>query len=240
MTDEEHRAQKAKWQRKYRATHPEEEKRYRATHKTKCAAGQKRYRVAHPELMAKRAAEQKRYREAHPELKVMRTMHPEKSAAYRASHKEKIAAYQKVYRVGYNAAHSGKEYRVAHPGKKRVLSEKEKEAKRVFLRAWQKRNRLKKNLVDARRRAESMVNTLVGELLTEAQWHEILDRYGFRCAYCGRKLEYGVPGSVPTMDHVIPLSKGGGHSKGNIVPACGRCNSAKRDKTLEQWTGLRI
>jgi len=46
-----------------------------------------------------------------------------------------------------------------------------------------------------------------------------------RCHYCTmeRKL---------TLDHVIPLSKGGQHTKANVVPACGPCNSKKRDRIL--------
>ena len=36
----------------------------------------------------------------------------------------------------------------------------------------------------------------------------------------------------PTRDHVIPISKGGNNTKENIVPACGSCNSKKKDKIL--------
>jgi 5-methylcytosine-specific restriction endonuclease McrA len=34
-----------------------------------------------------------------------------------------------------------------------------------------------------------------------------------------------------TLDHVIPRSKGGSHSWNNIVTACEKCNSRKRDRT---------
>jgi 5-methylcytosine-specific restriction endonuclease McrA len=56
--------------------------------------------------------------------------------------------------------------------------------------------------------------------LTAAQWRAIKTAYGQRCAYCHRRRKL-------TMDHVVPLSKGGSHTASNVVPACGPCNSAK-------------
>ncbi|WP_203620386.1 HNH endonuclease [Streptomyces sp. SID8499] len=38
-----------------------------------------------------------------------------------------------------------------------------------------------------------------------------------------------------TVDHVIPLSRGGQHAEGNLVPACKSCNSSKGDKLLIEW-----
>ena len=46
------------------------------------------------------------------------------------------------------------------------------------------------------------------------------------CHYCERKF----PPAKLTMDHVVPLARGGTSSPGNIVPACPDCN---RDKKLE-------
>ena len=56
--------------------------------------------------------------------------------------------------------------------------------------------------------------------LTNQEWDEILRKHNFRCAYCGLK------GNM-TIDHVIPISKGGQHLVNNIVPACVECNSRK-------------
>ena len=44
------------------------------------------------------------------------------------------------------------------------------------------------------------------------------------CHYCGRKF----PPSELTMDHVVPLSRGGRSTKGNIVPCCKNCNNGKK------------
>ncbi|MCB1250226.1 MAG: HNH endonuclease [Acidimicrobiales bacterium] len=53
-------------------------------------------------------------------------------------------------------------------------------------------------------------------------------RDGGRCQYCGRRAE--------SIDHVVPRSRGGAHSWDNVVAACRRCNSAKRDRLLEETT----
>jgi 5-methylcytosine-specific restriction endonuclease McrA len=62
--------------------------------------------------------------------------------------------------------------------------------------------------------------------LTRKQWEAILDVYQGKCAYCGT-------GGRMTMDHVIPISKGGHHSASNIVSCCVTCNSTKVDKIID-------
>jgi 5-methylcytosine-specific restriction endonuclease McrA len=64
-----------------------------------------------------------------------------------------------------------------------------------------------------------------GDDLTFEQWQEILEKYDHRCAYCG------VP-DARTMDHVVPVIKGGLHTSSNVVPACRKCNSSKGSKML--------
>lgn len=63
----------------------------------------------------------------------------------------------------------------------------------------------------------------VTDRLTVEQWREILARHKNKCHYCG------VTSDCLTVDHVIPLSKGGSHTAENIVPACQSCNSRKKD-----------
>ncbi len=58
----------------------------------------------------------------------------------------------------------------------------------------------------------------------------LMHRDRFRCAYCGGKAE--------TIDHVVPRSRGGGHSWENCVACCAPCNHRKADKLLSElgWT----
>jgi 5-methylcytosine-specific restriction endonuclease McrA len=51
------------------------------------------------------------------------------------------------------------------------------------------------------------------------------------CYYCGRR----VPASELTMDHKIPLSRGGTSDKSNIVPACKECNNKKKYLLPWEW-----
>ncbi|HSJ63320.1 MAG TPA: HNH endonuclease [Gemmatimonadaceae bacterium] len=46
-----------------------------------------------------------------------------------------------------------------------------------------------------------------------------------RCVYCGTALDLG----TATLDHVQPLARGGAHTPGNVVAACGPCNRRKGD-----------
>ena len=56
-----------------------------------------------------------------------------------------------------------------------------------------------------------------------AQWK----RQGRRCAYC--------PSLADTIDHVIPLVRGGTNYEGNLVPACRRCNGSKGGRLVVEW-----
>jgi 5-methylcytosine-specific restriction endonuclease McrA len=46
------------------------------------------------------------------------------------------------------------------------------------------------------------------------------------CHYCGTQ----VGAKALTMDHLVPLIRGGRSTKGNCVPACKACNDAKRHR----------
>ncbi len=49
--------------------------------------------------------------------------------------------------------------------------------------------------------------------------------------YCGKT----VPPKELTLDHLLPLARGGRSSKGNCVPACKDCNNRKRDLLPLEW-----
>ena len=59
----------------------------------------------------------------------------------------------------------------------------------------------------------------------------VFARDGGRCQYCGARAE--------SIDHVHPRSRGGGHTWENVVAACRRCNSLKRDRLLGE-TSMRL
>ncbi len=59
----------------------------------------------------------------------------------------------------------------------------------------------------------------------------VFARDNHRCQYCGASAE--------NIDHVIPRSKGGPHAWDNVVAACRLCNTAKRDRLLED-SGMKL
>lgn len=68
---------------------------------------------------------------------------------------------------------------------------------------------------------------------------KLVERDGLECYLCGKTCDYSDKrwGSYgpdhPTIDHVFPLSRGGGHTWGNVRVACGACNAEKRDIILD-------
>ena len=59
--------------------------------------------------------------------------------------------------------------------------------------------------------------------LRKSAWFQELLRKGI-CRYCGRKF----PPEELTMDHVVPVVRGGKSSRGNVVVCCKECNNAKK------------
>lgn len=62
----------------------------------------------------------------------------------------------------------------------------------------------------------------------QRDWDRLMRRYGHSCAYCGSK-------DRVTMEHVVPVSRGGRHGIGNVLPACWPCNHSKNNKLLVEW-----
>lgn len=52
-----------------------------------------------------------------------------------------------------------------------------------------------------------------------------------RCFYCDRR----VARRQRTIDHKVPLARGGRHSAGNLVMACRACNASKGDRTPREF-----
>ncbi len=51
------------------------------------------------------------------------------------------------------------------------------------------------------------------------------------CHYCGRRF---LPPGL-TMDHVVPVVRGGKSTRGNVVPVCRECNSKKKYLLPMEW-----
>ena len=66
--------------------------------------------------------------------------------------------------------------------------------------------------------------------LRASQWWKRRCARG-RCHYCRQ----ATPPKELTMDHIVPIARGGKSTKGNIVPACKACNSHKKQLLPMEW-----
>ena len=80
--------------------------------------------------------------------------------------------------------------------------------------------------VNSVRRGRKLAN---GGSFTKAKWNKLVELHDSCCFYCKEKFD------KLTIDHFIPLSKGGSNFIDNIVPACSRCNNLKGSKLPEVW-----
>jgi 5-methylcytosine-specific restriction endonuclease McrA len=78
------------------------------------------------------------------------------------------------------------------------------------------------------KRRKAQMRDSVAIQITGKQIRARFADFNHRCAYCG------VDGNLH-IEHAVPISRGGTHAIGNIVPACKDCNFSKRDHDAEQW-----
>lgn len=97
---------------------------------------------------------------------------------------------------------------------------------REYNKEWFRKNRKRHVEYNRRRRAIKLSGLVQGIL--DLEWESIKNRQNYRCFYCNKPCEL-------TQDHVIPLTRGGAHSTGNIVGACRSCNSSKCNSLIIEW-----
>jgi len=92
--------------------------------------------------------------------------------------------------------------------------------------------RQRKSLKDNPERSKDYVNKRRARILSNGVFKllkkELIKLYNSPCFYCGSL-------DLIEADHIIPLSRGGRHSIGNLVPACQKCNRSKHNNYLSEW-----
>lgn len=66
--------------------------------------------------------------------------------------------------------------------------------------------------------------------LRKSRWWQQKTASG-TCYYCGNKVGF----KDLTMDHIIPLARGGRSTKDNLVPCCKECNNKKKSSLPVEW-----
>jgi len=167
----------------------------------------------------------------------------EKRAAWVLAHADELKAYNAARYVANRSAYIDyqRRYLVANRAKVKARSKVAYERDKVRILAYMKARRdsgTEAAVVRARRAANPFpfrakesrrrvqLNAAFTLPFTPEQISARMAYFGDNCWMCG--------GEAGTLDHVKPLSRGGGHVLANFRPACKSCNSRKRDK----WFGV--
>jgi hypothetical protein len=172
------------------------------------------------------------------------------SKVYRLNNKERVAEvnrqWQKNNRDKKRASQRAWEEKNVESEKlrKKLHYEQNKDLWRERNRIWAKENRSKENAKKRNWRSKNpeKVQEEFTRYRTRKKQNGIFSiiKKDMRkllatsnCFYCHTEM------SKPTLDHVIPVSRGGQHSIGNLVASCGSCNSSKGGKTIMEWRKFR-
>ena len=74
------------------------------------------------------------------------------------------------------------------------------------------------------------IEKIKARVLRNSQWWKNKRSQGI-CHYCGNKFKT----AEITMDHIVPIVRGGKSSKGNIAPCCKDCNTKKKYMLPMEW-----
>lgn len=147
----------------------------------------------------------------------------EASKLWRLKNKEKISAYLKQYYIDHKQEHKEKAGEWYELNKDKVKADVKK---------WRTNNINKKKDYNHQRRARMMNNGY-----EEIDIKEIYDRDLWVCQLCknkvDKKLKYPHPQSA-SLDHIIPISLGGGHLKNNVQLTHLVCNFKAQTGGIKQ------
>lgn len=129
----------------------------------------------------------------------------ERSKKYNKNNPERLAANMRKCRE--RRPEHFKEYARRH-------TEENRDQYRI---RWSRKNKVRKAAADKTK-----------DKLTLKQWREIKKAQNNKCYYCNVSCDL-------ELEHVMPLSKGGEHSRKNVVGACQKCNAKKQEKLPETF-----
>ena len=186
----------------------EQHKQYYENNKDKILEHSKQYRENNKD---KRAKYQKQYYENNKDK--LAGQHKQ----YRENNKDKLAGHSKQY-------YENNKDKILEYSKQYRENNKDKIAE-YFATPQGQASRFN-NSVKRRLREQSQ-----GKGITKEQWLECMKFFGFRCAYSGQVLSK----DIRSLDHIVPLNKGGEHEIFNLAPMYRPYNSSKQDKDLLEW-----
>jgi 5-methylcytosine-specific restriction endonuclease McrA len=174
----------------------------------------------------------------------------ERNRAFYAQHREKLKAAARLrmsrYRKRPEAKRKKKEWERLNQARRRearrhwtqknrerVCAQKRESYQRCKARELaKKRARYKtdKNYRDSAIARAAIRNPMAnhakrtgGDVFSPTEWRALCEQFNHRCALCGERAKL-------TVDHIVPVSRGGSSRIENIQPLCLSCNSKKGAK----------
>ena len=209
----------------------EKSKRYRDANKEKIAARNKVYREANKEKVKEW---DKRHRDANKEdINEKRRLRYQnnketisnRNKKYREANKEKVKERKRQYRETNKEKINKKKKKYYEENKQKI-----KESIRVYRHS--NRGLLKVKHERRRDRLKAQNNqTITPDFITS------LFEKAKSCPYCGKTMLDGSGNmeDLKSLDHLIPIAKGGLHAQHNVTVCCHSCNSSKNSKSFPEW-----
>lgn len=151
-----------------------------------------------------------------------RKKNPDKEREILQRYREKNA---EVCKARQRAKYQKNKAKVAEKGAERY--EREKVKILATQKAWREKNRGVRKALEHKRRAKKRGN---GGAHTFADVDWLLTAQGGLCAGCRIDIT-----EKYTVDHIIPLCRGGTDNADNLQLMCKTCNCSKKDKTMDEW-----
>lgn len=143
--------------------------------------------------------------------------------------KEQIKIYLKKYYSEHREKLIKDSRNYYHQNKEKIIDYQREYCKRnperasLYKSKYRANHRIQRQEADLIRKEQLKAN---GGNITFGEWNNLLELYNHKCLACESTENL-------SMDHIIPLSKGGRHSIDNVQLLCVSCNSHKGTKTID-------
>ena len=194
-------------------------------HRGQCKACRKEYYKEYHENNKDMIKEyQKEYHENNKD------MIKEYQKEYHENNKDKIKESKKEYRENNKdkIKESKKEYYENNKDMIKEYYENNKDMIKEYKKEYCKTHKIEYKAYSHKRRARIKSN---GGSYTKAEWLECLEFFDYKCAYSGEPLTM----DDASVEHVIPVSKGGTSYISNLIPCVLKYNISKNNTDLMGW-----
>jgi 5-methylcytosine-specific restriction endonuclease McrA len=156
----------------------------------------------------------------YPNQKICKTCSKARSVAWKKANPDRVRLHNKrKNKKVWAVQKQDKDYLL----KKTLYRQSRKEIYNARAKEWNKNNKDKTRVYVAKaqtKRRGAQVFTILSR--------EMNAIYNSNCAFCKSRQNI-------TIDHIIPLSRGGNHSIGNLQPLCKSCNSSKKARFISEY-----